>query len=177
MFAVIGPVRLKPGREQEALAMIGERGVAMVHGMSGSAGRYWWRARPRAGDPALLLALRDGSRRAQRGGHRQDAAHHARSRRGVRQRRRLRGRRVHAVSDVNATIQQADEDMVLRLADVLELRAADLQQRAMLEDYLVDLPLPPGACSGDRLRAGTDRWRPGGEGRRGEVLGIDPSPL
>jgi hypothetical protein len=44
MYAVIGRVRLKPGREQEALAMIGERGVAMVQGMSGSAGGYWSRA-------------------------------------------------------------------------------------------------------------------------------------
>jgi hypothetical protein len=33
----------------------------------------------------------------------------------------------------------------IELADVLELRAADLQQRAMLEDYMGELPLPAGA--------------------------------
>jgi hypothetical protein len=43
MFAVIGRVELKPDRADEALAMIGERGVAMLQGMSGSAGGYWAR--------------------------------------------------------------------------------------------------------------------------------------
>jgi hypothetical protein len=43
---VIGRVRLKPGREQEALAMISERGVAMLQEMAGSADGYW--ARPLA---------------------------------------------------------------------------------------------------------------------------------
>jgi ubiquinone/menaquinone biosynthesis C-methylase UbiE len=47
--------------------------------------------------------------------------------------------------DVYATIEHAAESVQERLADVLELRAADLQQRAMLEDYLKDLPLPVGA--------------------------------
>ena len=47
--------------------------------------------------------------------------------------------------DVYATIEHAEEAVQERLADVLELRAADLQQRAMLEDYLADLPLPAGA--------------------------------
>ena len=47
--------------------------------------------------------------------------------------------------DVYATIEHAAESVQERLADVLELRAADLQQRAMLEDYLKDLPLPAGA--------------------------------
>ena len=40
--------------------------------------------------------------------------------------------------DVYATIEQAEDTVQERLADVLELRAADLQQRAMLEDYLND---------------------------------------
>ncbi len=39
MHAVIGRVAIKPGREDETLAMIGERGVAMLKGMSGSSGR------------------------------------------------------------------------------------------------------------------------------------------
>jgi len=47
--------------------------------------------------------------------------------------------------DVYATIEQAEESVQELLADVLELRAADLQQRAMLEDYLHHLPLSAGA--------------------------------
>ena len=44
MHAVIGRVEIKPGHEEETLAMIEERGVAMVQGMPGSAGGYWARA-------------------------------------------------------------------------------------------------------------------------------------
>ena len=44
MYAVIGRVRIKPGHEDETRSMIGERGVAMIHGMAGSAGAYWARA-------------------------------------------------------------------------------------------------------------------------------------
>jgi hypothetical protein len=44
MHAVIGRVEIKPGREDETLAMIGEGGVAMLNGMAGSAGGYWARA-------------------------------------------------------------------------------------------------------------------------------------
>ena len=47
--------------------------------------------------------------------------------------------------DVYATIEHAAESVQERLADVLELRAADLQQRAMLEEYLKNLHLPAGA--------------------------------
>jgi hypothetical protein len=43
MHAVIGRVAIKPGREDETLAMIGARGVAMLRGMAGSAGGYWAR--------------------------------------------------------------------------------------------------------------------------------------
>jgi hypothetical protein len=43
MFTVIGRVRLKPGREEGARALIAARGIAMVHGMAGSAGGYWAR--------------------------------------------------------------------------------------------------------------------------------------
>jgi hypothetical protein len=43
MYALIGRVRLKPGREDEALGMIEARGVAMLHGMAGSQGGYWVR--------------------------------------------------------------------------------------------------------------------------------------
>jgi hypothetical protein len=43
MHAVIGRAAIKPGREDETLAMIGEGGVAMLKGMAGSAGGYWAR--------------------------------------------------------------------------------------------------------------------------------------
>ena len=43
MYAVIGVVKIKPERADEALAMIGERGSAMLQGMAGSAGGYWAR--------------------------------------------------------------------------------------------------------------------------------------
>jgi hypothetical protein len=44
MYAVIGRVKIKPDRADEALSMLAERGVAMVQGMEGSAGGYWARA-------------------------------------------------------------------------------------------------------------------------------------
>jgi hypothetical protein len=43
MHAVIGVVKIKPERADEALAMVGERGAAMLRGMAGSAGGYWAR--------------------------------------------------------------------------------------------------------------------------------------
>ena len=42
MYAVIGRVRIKPDRADEAGSMIGERGV--LQGMTGSAGGYWARS-------------------------------------------------------------------------------------------------------------------------------------
>jgi ubiquinone/menaquinone biosynthesis C-methylase UbiE len=47
--------------------------------------------------------------------------------------------------DVYASITEADTAMQERLADVLELRAADPQQRAMLESYTAELDLPAAA--------------------------------
>jgi hypothetical protein len=44
MHAVIGRVRIKPDRADEALAMVRERGAAMLEGMLGSAGGYWARS-------------------------------------------------------------------------------------------------------------------------------------
>ena len=44
MRAVIGRVKIKPDRADEALAMIGEGGVAMLRSMPGSAGGYWARS-------------------------------------------------------------------------------------------------------------------------------------
>ena len=80
--------------------------------------------------------------------------------------------------DVYASIATADEAVQERLADVLELRAADAAQQAMLEDYLGDLPLPDGArvlevgC-GTGAVARAIAGRPG----VGSVVGLDPSPV
>jgi arsenite methyltransferase len=83
-----------------------------------------------------------------------------------------------ALPDVYATISEADEALQERLADVIELRATDPQQRAMLADYLGDLPLAQGARVLE-IGCGT-----GAIARAvatlpavGEVVGIDPSPV
>ncbi|HEY6676670.1 MAG TPA: methyltransferase domain-containing protein [Terrimicrobium sp.] len=49
--------------------------------------------------------------------------------------------------DPYASIAQADEALQARLADVLELRAADPQQRAMIDAYLSELELPDDAIA------------------------------
>ena len=43
MYAVIGRVKIKPERADEALAIVGERGPAMLRGMTGARGGYWSR--------------------------------------------------------------------------------------------------------------------------------------
>jgi hypothetical protein len=43
VYAVIGRVKIKPGSEDETLAMIEKGGVAMVKGISGSRDGYWAR--------------------------------------------------------------------------------------------------------------------------------------
>jgi ubiquinone/menaquinone biosynthesis C-methylase UbiE len=80
--------------------------------------------------------------------------------------------------DVYATIAEADDAVQQNLAGVLELRAADPQQRAMLEDYLEDLPLPAdarvleiGCGTGAVARAIAEL--PAVE----EVVGLDPSSI
>lgn len=83
------------------------------------------------------------------------------------------------MADAYATIEQADEALQRRLADVLELRAADAQQRAMLADYLDDLALRDGArvleigCGTGAVARTIIATRP----RVSEVVGIDPSPI
>ena len=44
MYAVIGRVKIKPGRSDETLALIGDHGQAMLQGMTGSKGGYWARS-------------------------------------------------------------------------------------------------------------------------------------
>jgi ubiquinone/menaquinone biosynthesis C-methylase UbiE len=80
--------------------------------------------------------------------------------------------------DPYASIAAADPTLQARLAAVLELRAAEPQQRAMLESYLADVSLPDSATALDvgcgtgavtRVLAETSGVR--------EVIGIDPSAV
>ena len=80
--------------------------------------------------------------------------------------------------DPYASIVQADKGMQARLADVLEVRAADPQQRAMLKAYLSELQLPSAARV---LEVGCGTGPVGRvlaemPGVR-EVVGIDPSAV
>jgi ubiquinone/menaquinone biosynthesis C-methylase UbiE len=79
--------------------------------------------------------------------------------------------------DVYATITEADDELLERLAAVLELRAADPQQRAMLDDYAARLDLPDGS---EVLEVGCGT---GAISRRlatlpsvARVTGVDPAP-
>ena len=49
--------------------------------------------------------------------------------------------------DPYASIAQADEALQVKLAEVLELRAADPQQRTMIDAYLSALELPKDAIA------------------------------
>lgn len=80
--------------------------------------------------------------------------------------------------DVYASITEADRATQARLAEILELRAADPQQRAMVAQYLSEMELPKGARA---LEVGCGS---GAVTRRiaelpevGEVIGLDPSPV
>ena len=82
------------------------------------------------------------------------------------------------MADVYATITDADPVLVSRIADILELRAADPQQRVMAEKYLGDIAFPAEArvldlgCGTGAVTRVLARW-PG----VGEVVGVDPSPI
>lgn len=80
--------------------------------------------------------------------------------------------------DVYAVIAEVDVATQERLAAILELRAADPQQRAILDAYLAEVEFPPsarvlevgcGTGAVTRLLAG----RPG----VAEAVGVDPSPV
>jgi hypothetical protein len=43
MFAVVGRVKIKPDRAEEARSMIADRGTAMLEGMTGATGGHWAR--------------------------------------------------------------------------------------------------------------------------------------
>jgi ubiquinone/menaquinone biosynthesis C-methylase UbiE len=85
---------------------------------------------------------------------------------------------VAALPDVYATIADVDADMQERLADILELRAADPQQRAMLESYLAEIEFPPGARVLE-IGSGTGAVTRSLARRPGVVAatGVDPSPV
>jgi ubiquinone/menaquinone biosynthesis C-methylase UbiE len=82
------------------------------------------------------------------------------------------------VPDVYATITEADQATQERLADVLELRAADAQQRSMLDSYLTDVAFPKDAdvlevgCGSGAVSRALARWP-----AVGRVVGLDPSAV
>src|SRR5262245_60686507 len=76
-----------------------------------------------------------------------------------------------------ATIADADPSLQERLAQVLELRASDSQQRAMLRSYLSEIDLPKGARALE-VGCGTGAVsRALVESLGLEVTGVDPSPV
>jgi ubiquinone/menaquinone biosynthesis C-methylase UbiE len=82
-----------------------------------------------------------------------------------------------AMPDPYATIADADASLQARLADVLELRPSDPQQRAMLRAYLSEITLPPGARALE-IGCGTGAvCRALVESRHFDVTGVDPSPV
>lgn len=82
------------------------------------------------------------------------------------------------VPDVYAAIADADPVVVERLAEVLELRAADPQQRELRETYFAEIAFPAGArvlevgCGTGAVTRALVGWR-----GVGEAVGADPSPL
>ena len=89
MRAVIGRVKIKPDPADDAFAMIGDRGVAMLQGMAGAAGGYW--ARSLEGDMiqhSFWLFDTEGKRPGS-GGDLQPAPRYARRASDVPQRRCL----------------------------------------------------------------------------------------
>jgi ubiquinone/menaquinone biosynthesis C-methylase UbiE len=80
--------------------------------------------------------------------------------------------------DVYAMIAEVDVATQERLADILELRAADPQQRAMLDSYLSEIPFVPRArvleigCGTGAVARVLAR-----QPTVAEVIGVDPSPV
>lgn len=79
--------------------------------------------------------------------------------------------------DVYATIKDADPAVVGQLADTLELRAADPQQRLLRETYFREIPFPASArvlevgCGTGGVTRALAGWE-----SVGEAVGVDPSP-
>lgn len=80
--------------------------------------------------------------------------------------------------DIYATINDAEQSIVEQIAEILELRAADPQQRAIREAYLSEIEFTQGArvlevgCGPGPISRVLATWP-----RVGEVVGLDPSPV
>jgi cyclopropane fatty-acyl-phospholipid synthase-like methyltransferase len=80
--------------------------------------------------------------------------------------------------DVFANITEAVAHILEGIMTILELRAADSQQRAMLDTYLADAAIPQGArvlevgCGTGAVTRVLATW-PGVV----EAIGVDPSPV
>jgi ubiquinone/menaquinone biosynthesis C-methylase UbiE len=80
--------------------------------------------------------------------------------------------------DVYATITEAAPEVQARLADVIEMRAADPRQGDMLKAYLSEIAFPPGAaaleigCGTGAVTRVLARWP-----NVARAVGIDPSPV
>jgi ubiquinone/menaquinone biosynthesis C-methylase UbiE len=80
--------------------------------------------------------------------------------------------------DVYASITQVDRAVQERLADVIELRAADPRYQAMVRSYLSEVAFPPAAqvleigCGTGSVTRTLARW-PGVS----KATGVDPSPV
>ncbi len=79
--------------------------------------------------------------------------------------------------DVYANITSAQPALLDQIASVLELRAADAQQRALRESYLSEISFPKGAhildvgCGTGAVTRVLAEWP-----NVGQVVGVDPSP-
>lgn len=82
------------------------------------------------------------------------------------------------MTDLYNHIADIDESAVRRIAGVLEVRAADPQQRRMLEDYLSVIDFPPEArvlevgCGTGAVTRRLADWP-----NVAQVIGLDPSPV
>ena len=80
--------------------------------------------------------------------------------------------------DIYNTITEADAAVTARIAEVLEIRAAEPQQKRMLENYLAEIPFPPDArvlevgCGTGAVARRLATWP-----QVAAVVGLDPSPI
>ena len=82
------------------------------------------------------------------------------------------------MADIYSNIAEADLEVQERLANVLERRAADLQQREMLRTYLADIDFPENANVLDAgCGTGVISRELACKLNAGQVTGIDPSPV
>jgi len=81
------------------------------------------------------------------------------------------------MTDIWAGLSSADHATLERLAETLELRAAEAQPRAMLEDYIADIPFRNRArvlevgCGTGAIARVLARWP-----NVGDLVGVDRRP-